>query len=130
MSEGCIMIVEADVLVRSPLAEYLRDCGYHVLETASVEEARELLAERAAEIDIVLADIDADDGSGFALAASIRRNYPDIDIMLAGTVTKTLERAGDLCDESSALNKPYDQQAVADQIRRLLAARDRDRHTD
>jgi hypothetical protein len=28
MSDPCILIVEQDLLVRTPLAEYLRECGY------------------------------------------------------------------------------------------------------
>jgi hypothetical protein len=28
MSDPCILIVEQDLLVRNPLAEYLRECGY------------------------------------------------------------------------------------------------------
>ena len=32
MNDPCILIVERDLLVRTPLAEYLRECGYLVLE--------------------------------------------------------------------------------------------------
>ena len=27
VNKACVMIVEADILVRHPLAEYLRECG-------------------------------------------------------------------------------------------------------
>ena len=30
MSDSCILIVEEDLLVTTPLAEYLRECGYLV----------------------------------------------------------------------------------------------------
>ena len=39
----CILLVECDIVVRSPLAEYLRECGYRVLEAVNTIEARELL---------------------------------------------------------------------------------------
>ena len=38
-----ILVVEDEVLVRMPLAEYLRDCGYRVFEAASVAEAKAVL---------------------------------------------------------------------------------------
>lgn len=127
MSQSCIMIVEGDVLVRSPLAEYLRECGYRVLEAATDAESRELLSQCATDIDVILIDIDADDGSGFELATSIRRSHSHVEVMLASTVAKALERAGELCEDGSALIKPYDYQAVADQISRMLAAREQKR---
>ena len=46
--EACILILEADVLVRQPLAAYLRECGYRVLEAASADEARDFSRAAAA----------------------------------------------------------------------------------
>ena len=34
-----ILVVEDDVLVRMPIAQYLRDCGYRVIEAVSADEA-------------------------------------------------------------------------------------------
>jgi DNA-binding response OmpR family regulator len=31
----CILMVEPDVLVRQPIAEYLRECGFKVVETGT-----------------------------------------------------------------------------------------------
>jgi len=35
-----ILVLEKDILVRQPLAKYLRDCGYRVLEAVDDDEAR------------------------------------------------------------------------------------------
>ena len=35
-----ILIVEWDILIRHPLAQYLRECGYKVLEAVDDAEAR------------------------------------------------------------------------------------------
>jgi DNA-binding response OmpR family regulator len=43
MSDPCILIVEQDLLVRTLLAEYLRECGYRVLEASNAGDARTLL---------------------------------------------------------------------------------------
>ena len=38
-----VLVVESEVLVRHALAEYLRHCGYRVIEAASTQEAMTLL---------------------------------------------------------------------------------------
>jgi hypothetical protein len=38
------MLLESDVLVRTPLAPYLRQCGCEVLEAARPDEAREIVS--------------------------------------------------------------------------------------
>lgn len=124
MTQSCLLIVASDVLIRSPLAEYLRECGYRVLEAATATEARQLLEKGPHQIEAVLADADAS-GDAFALGAWIRDAYPQVKVVMAGSTAKATEKAGDLCDEGPQLSKPYDPQVVLDQIRHLLAARDR-----
>jgi CheY-like chemotaxis protein len=34
-----ILVVEDDVLIRMPIAQYLRDCSYRVVEAVSADEA-------------------------------------------------------------------------------------------
>jgi DNA-binding NtrC family response regulator len=119
-----LLIVEADILVRHPLAEYLRECGYRVLEAQNMEEARALLESMASSIDMVLADA-ARGAEGFELAAWCRRTYPDVDVVLAGGVDKAVAKAGEICEEGPALTKPYEHHLVLDRIRRALAERDR-----
>ena len=51
-------------------------------------------------------------------------NHRRIEVILAVTVAKAAEKAGDLCQDGPALSKPYDK-LVLDHIQRLLAARDR-----
>jgi DNA-binding NtrC family response regulator len=122
----CIMIVESDVLIRQPLAEYLRECGYRVIEATNDAEAREFLAKGVAQVDAVLADVNASGEARFSLATWIRQNHPGTQVILAGTMATAAEKAGDLCQDGPALSKPYDHRLVLDHIKRLLAARDRE----
>ena len=48
-----ILMVEPDVLVRQPIAEYLRECGYKVVETGNTDEALLVVNARTMTIDIV-----------------------------------------------------------------------------
>ena len=34
-----VLVVEDEMMVRLPIVEYLRDCGYNVLEAADASEA-------------------------------------------------------------------------------------------
>jgi DNA-binding response OmpR family regulator len=125
----CILIIDADILIRHPIAEYLRECGFRVVQAANFDDARKLFTQRRRRlaIDVVLADANAPGAeNAFAFAGWMRANWPGVEIILAGSVDAAAEKAGDLCTEEP-LSKPYDHQLVLDRIRRLLAARDRRR---
>jgi DNA-binding response OmpR family regulator len=118
-----ILLLESEIIARQPLAAYLRDCGFKVLEAATAAEARALLENRTITVDLLLADASADAPSIFALAQWARSAFPSITVILSGTVGKTAAQAGDLCDEGPALVKPYDHQRVLAHIKQQLAAR-------
>jgi CheY-like chemotaxis protein len=104
MSDPCILIVEQDLLVRTPLAEYLRECGYLVLEASNAGDARTLLEDGSRRVDIVLAEVKSGEPSGFALASWVRTHLPNTQIVLAGTIATATEKAGDICREGPALS--------------------------
>lgn len=121
-----VLMVESDVLVRQKIAEYLRNCGYKVLEAGNTDDALLVVNGRTMTIDIVFADARAPGKlDGFGLARWIRQNRPDIRAVLAGTVLNETEQAGNLCEEGPQLKKPYDPGRLADEIKRAFAARDR-----
>jgi DNA-binding NtrC family response regulator len=125
MPEATILLVEPDILARGPLADYLRACGYAVLEATGGEEARTILHQGiAVEIALIGAHKPATTDA-FALAGWIRKEHPGTRVILAGTVAKAASAAGDLCEDGPTLSKPYDHSVVVDQIRRLMASRER-----
>lgn len=118
-----ILIVEDDVLVRMPIAQYLRDCGYKVIEAVNADEAMTVLRHQETVVDIVFSDIEMPGAvDGFGLAKWIREHRPGLDVLLAGTVPRAVESAKGLC-EQGPVPKPYEAQMVHNHIRRLLAAR-------
>jgi DNA-binding response OmpR family regulator len=118
-----VLLVEGDIVVRHPLAEYLRQCGFTVFEAGSGDDAVAALSAADMEIQVVLADMTTP-GSGFALRQWIRTNKPAIEVLLAGSVEKAVGHASDICAEGPALAKPYEHHLVLDSIRRALARRD------
>jgi DNA-binding NtrC family response regulator len=125
-SRNTILLGEHEVIARMMLAQYLRECGYTVLEAANTEEAMALLKAPEVRVDIVLCAVDLSGAvGGFALARTIRAETPGIKFILTGNTAGAANAAGELCEEGPLLKKPYDHQLLVDQIKRLLAQRDR-----
>jgi len=115
-----ILVVEDEVLVRTAISEYLRHCGYDVIEAVSADEAITILTEPDITVNIVLSDIEMPGTmDGFGLAQWVRTNKPDIKVLLASTIVKAANTAGDLCEEGPHLKKPYEPQQVVEWIKRL-----------
>lgn len=123
-AKPAVLLVEGDLLVRHPLAEYLRECGFTVFEASNGEEARTALETAELGITVVVADM-ATTGSGFALRQWARMNSPSVEVVMAGTIEQSVGKAASLCEEGPALAKPYEHHLVLDRIRRVLAHRDR-----
>jgi CheY-like chemotaxis protein len=70
-----ILVLDDDVLVRMPVVQFLRDCGYRVVEAASTDEATVILQKTNIPVDVVLSEIDIPgsmNGFGFAQLGALR----------------------------------------------------------
>jgi len=114
-----ILVIEDEILIRLATCDYLRHCGYRVIEGSTAEEAQRVL--RAGEpVEILFSDIDLGAGmDGFALAAWVRQNYPAVRILLTSGVAAMAEHTAQLCD-GPFLHKPYSHGALCGHIKRLL----------
>ena len=122
-AQETVLVVEDEVFIRMVISEYLRSCGYKVIEAANADEALILLQHDEIDVDVVFSDIEMPGTmDGFGLSTWIRANRPGLDVILAGSVPRAANAAAELCD-SGPLPKPYDAQTVADRIRQLMAAR-------
>ncbi|MEW6255552.1 MAG: response regulator [Pseudomonadota bacterium] len=121
----CILILDGDVLSRHAIAEYLRGCGYRVVEATTSEELLAVLDHGTPLVDTILFDLDAPGAvNGFALRALVREAYPGIDVIATGSTQKAAKEAANLCEEGPELARPYDPQLVIARIRRMQARRD------
>lgn len=125
MNQQTVLILESDILIREPLARYLRECGYRVIEATSAAEARSYLSDTGVRVDVVLADAAGNHGGGFELAQWIRAEHPQVGVILSGSIEHKAEKAADLCNDGPAVNKPYDHAEVLARIRWLLDTRGR-----
>jgi DNA-binding response OmpR family regulator len=121
-----LLVVDGDILVRTAIAEYLRNCGYKVIEAANSDEALVILDDAGLAIDVVLS-VAMIGGSmnGFALAQYVRIHRPELDIVLAGNLLSKAGATAELCDTGPKIARPYDPQKVVEHVKLLMRARQR-----
>jgi DNA-binding response OmpR family regulator len=116
-----VLVVEAEVLIRLVLADYLRECGYRVFEAAHAEEAVEVLKSPDVSVDVVFSDVQMPGGmDGFSLARWVRTNKPGIHVILTSSVERSADIAATLCEAGPLLGKPYHPKDVVSRIRNLM----------
>ena len=119
-----LLVVEHEILIRFPICDYLRECGFRVIEAANADEAIIVLQAPDLTIDLVLSDVQMPGAmDGFGLAQWVRTNNPGIPVVLVGSAAKAADAAADLCENGPMLAKPYEPQVLLDQIKRVLAGR-------
>lgn len=125
-SAASILIIDCDIIARHAIAEYLRHCGYAVVEAANTDEAMLAIQEASLSIDVILCDIAAiGTETAFGLATWVRQNRPDLEVKLAGSLEGVVQTAAQLCESGPNLARPYEPEAVVDYVKRLRATRDR-----
>ncbi len=117
-----VLVVEDELMVRMPIAEYLRDCGYNVLEAANASEA---IAAVDAEgpVSLVFSDIRMPGKmDGVALAEWFQSHYPAVPVLLTSGYNGGRAPAAAATWRSRFIEKPYSQIQVERQIAALLDA--------
>jgi DNA-binding response OmpR family regulator len=118
-----VLVLEPDVLLRTSIGEFLRECGYQVIEGVSADDARSYLRS-GQRLDVIYSEVRLlGTENGFSLATSLRQTHPGIDVILTSGTTDAAEKSSELCQEGP-LKKPYHPQDVLTRIR-LLQERDR-----
>lgn len=123
-ASASILIVDGDVVSRHVIADYLRHCGYAVVEAANTDEAYTALVEPTLSIDVILCDVSAlGSRSGFELASWVQAYRPDLEVQLAAGVEVAAQTAAELCEIGPHMKRPYEPDAVIDYVKRLRAGR-------
>src|SRR5262245_22214788 len=114
-----VLVAEDDVIVRIAIAEYLRGCGYRVIEAAGGLEAKKVLLE-GPDIHVLFADARlAGDDNGFALAQWTRRYRPRITVVLTTGMAGKSEADSQLCSKNHSAPPPPSH--LRDSIRAMKA---------
>jgi CheY-like chemotaxis protein len=118
-SPATILLVDDDALIAASTTAMLEDLGHRVFEVHSAKEALAVLREGLSP-DLVITDYAMPGMTGADLALILRRQYPELSILLA---TGYAELKGSDAFELPRIAKPYTQQQLSLQIAPLLAER-------
>ena len=80
MSEGTILIVDDEELIRWSLAEELKSAGYETVEAGTVKQAREVA--EGIDPDLCILDIRLPDGTGVDLLRELRARDAELPIVM------------------------------------------------
>ena len=95
-----VLVVDDDVRILALTGEMLRVAGYRVLKTNVASEAVLIFERNAAEIDIVLSDVQMPGLTGPELAGRLRQRNPDLPIVF-------MTGCSEDCAPPDALQKPF-----------------------
>jgi DNA-binding NtrC family response regulator len=123
-----ILVVENEVLIRLVIAEYLRKCGFRVVEAVNSAEAIRVLQMQQTTIDLVFSDLTMPGKlDGFGLAKWVRKHRPELQVLLVSSDKKRSEAAKNLCQSEPFFANPYRIDTVVAEMRRLIKSRQKSR---
>ncbi len=117
-----ILVVEDEVLIRAAVSEFLRGCGYSVLEAGHAREAMAILGSGAA-VDLVFTDICMPgEMDGIALGRWIDSTRPGLPVFLTSGDPHCRKAAEDFAIGGTFFAKPYDLDELSRRIASALSA--------
>jgi PAS domain S-box-containing protein len=119
-----VLLVEDEPALRNLVQILLAEAGYHVIASATAQEALSLGTAPGVQIDLLLTDVVMPGMSGPQLATELLRRRPEIQVLyMSGYIGDALSEHG--LDEAAAalIHKPFKPDHLLKLIRDLLDAR-------
>jgi CheY-like chemotaxis protein len=103
LAQADILVADADIFARTVIADYLRSHQFRVIEAGSALEVFKILR-----TDIKINAVLANSAllkvhAGFSLAEEIRRNRPEIELLLVSNAVEAVDRSSEYCDAAGKL---------------------------
>ncbi len=118
---GCVLLVEAEAVVRNVVALALKRLGFGVRVAVDGVEAVELFRQHRDEIRCVLCDLTMPRMGGWETLAALRKLDPAIPVILASAYSEAQVFERDHPDIHQAfLRKPYQLEELRDTLFRVL----------
>ena len=117
-----LLIVEDEDAVRMPAAEFLRACGYTVLEARDGQHAIDVAKQYDGTIHLMVTDVVMPQMGGGPAALEISLRRPGLKVLyISGYANPTLLRHG-ICDgEPLFLQKPFTLRTLAQKVHQALS---------
>jgi two-component system cell cycle sensor histidine kinase/response regulator CckA len=121
---GTILLVEDDPVVRSVTERLIAGMGHRVLVAEDGAEALALARKQEGAIDVLVTDVVMPAMPGHELAVQLRRERPDIGVLLmSGYSPDHVFAAQPSAPRESYLQKPFSAAALREHVDALFASR-------
>jgi len=117
-----ILLVEDEAFVREVTGEVLRAAGYQVLSARYAVEARRAYEAHVGAVDLLLTDVILPGETGRALAARLRREIPELKILLISGYAQQMGLQAEGSEE--CLAKPFSAGVLLRKVRQMLNRRE------
>jgi CheY-like chemotaxis protein len=117
-----ILVVDDEPSILRMISRVLIETGCEVMTAGSAETALELV--EASEPSVVIADIRLPGMSGVELTAEIKRDRPDVPVLLISAFQEPSAH-----DADGFIGKPFDNDELLDEVNRLMNTRAEARRT-
>jgi len=119
---GSVMLVEDEDAVRMFGARALRNKGYSVQEAASGDEALELLANGADEIDVLITDVVMPGLDGPSMIRKVRETHPALKVIfISGYTEDSFRKRLDVDEDVHFLPKPFTLEQLAGKVKEIMS---------
>jgi CheY-like chemotaxis protein len=116
-----VLIAEDEFIIRLTIAEFLREEGYEVIETANADEALDVFR-AGIPVDLLFTDVRMPGTmDGCALAQKVRAEWPTTPVILTSAFSESLLSARSV-SQDFVVPKPYRPQAVLATIKAVIGA--------
>ena len=110
-----VLLVEHEPVTRNGISRVLSKAGYQVIEASRPDEAWTML-ETLSDVDVLLADIDAPDGSNsLELARKVHERWPAIGLVITSSHVRHL-RPGDIPGDGCFLPRPLPAETLLHEV--------------
>jgi len=121
-SDGTVLIVDDDPLVRLTVETHLEALGYRMVIASSAEEAVEICEDQTIKIDVMVSDVMMPGMLGPQLFETLRNRYKKFPVVyMSAHPQEELVRQGHLPDGARVLAKPFDAAALSEALNLALA---------
>jgi two-component system, cell cycle sensor histidine kinase and response regulator CckA len=117
-----ILLVEDESAVRHPASEFLKKCGYTVIEAQDGLQAIEAARKFEGKIDLLVSDVVMPGMSGGQMAELLAESRSEMKVLfVSGYAEKTVQNHRILDAHTNFLQKPYTLASLGRKIREVLA---------
>ena len=120
-SQERVLLVEDDTPIRVLLRRSLEDGGFVVTDAPNAAQALQIARAHAGRFQLLVTDVVMPNGSGPALAETLRREQPEIKVLfISGYTAHETEKYGIAAGELNLLQKPFSMRELARRARETL----------